>query len=71
MIAMIDLDIYCPNIAVEKFFEQLKVRCKNDCPTTTVYISTANPYNNWLYNKFNNTELMEDKYEDILLPRKF
>jgi hypothetical protein len=71
---MIDLDIYCPNIAVEKFLEQLKVRLKKDCPTTTVYISTANPYNSWLqklYKFYYNTESMEEQHENILLPRSF
>jgi hypothetical protein len=55
---MIDLDIYRPNLAVEEFLSSLKVRIGKDHPTTTVYISTTNPYRHWIYN---NTELMEEK----------
>ena len=60
---MIDFDIYRPNREVEEFLEYLKVKLKNNNPSIKVYISTANPYNNWLqklYNFYNNTELMED-----------
>lgn len=61
-VKMIDLDVYAPNPVVEKFLQSLKVRLNKDYPTTTVYISTASQDNYWLrelYNKFNNTELME------------
>ena len=45
---MIDLDIYYPNAQVEMLMQQLNERLNRDCPTTKVYISTANPYNHWL-----------------------
>lgn len=59
---MIDLDIYCPNRAVEDFLESFKVKLSKDYSPIKVYISTTNPYNSWLqklYDIYNNTELME------------
>ena len=32
----------------EQFYHTLLPRLKVDYPTTKIYISTANPYNNWI-----------------------
>lgn len=63
---MVDLDIYYTNQVVEEFLQLLKVKLNKDYPTTKVYISTANPYNNWLqklYNFYNNTNLIKEQKE--------
>ena len=49
---MIDFDIYYPSTKVEMFMQQLKLRLNKYYHTTKVYISTANPYNHWLYKQY-------------------
>jgi hypothetical protein len=49
---MIDLDIYHTNETVENFLQSLKLNLNKDYPTTKVYISTANPNNNWLQKQY-------------------
>lgn len=53
---MIDIDIYNCKSAVEEFLESLKLKISKDCSPIKVYISTANPYNHWLYNFYNKKE---------------
>ena len=50
---MIDFDVYCPSPRVENLLQSLRIRLNKDFPTTKVYISTANPYNNWLEKLYN------------------
>lgn len=57
---MIDLDIYYSNKTVEEFLESLKAKLSKDYSPIKVYISTANPYNHWLYKFYDNIELMEN-----------
>ena len=49
---MIDIDIYSPNEKVEMFMQQLKMKLNRNYQTAKFYISTANPYNNWLYKSY-------------------
>lgn len=44
---MIDFDLYRANRMGEEFLQLLKVKFNKAYPTIRVYISTANPYNNW------------------------
>lgn len=59
---MIDCDIYYIDRDVEMLINQLRSKLKQDSPSTKVYISTSNPYNNWLkklyiiYNEDNKNE---------------
>ena len=65
---MIDFDIYCPNPKVEMFMEQLKLRLDKDYPTTKVYITSSNPYSNWLYKQYiiYNENVPEEQKDAIL-----
>jgi hypothetical protein len=60
---MIDRDIYYQNKTVEEFIESLKTKFKKSCSHTKIYISTTNPYDDWLkkiYSSYNNTKLTEE-----------
>ena len=46
---MIDFDMYCPNSRTENLLQQFTLKLTKEHPHIKVYISTANPYNNWLY----------------------
>ena len=49
---MIDHDIYLDNSIAEDFMRALKEKIKKDNSSKKVYISTARPYDDWLYRQY-------------------